>query len=390
MPSPLVVASLMRVLQVVNNLGPGGRRQVIADLVRGLAGRGLGLSLVTLAQPQCDPRFLQDLGVPCQHLGWSGGLDFSLIAKLRRLMASQGIDLVHAHDGAAQFYAFAAAKTLRRVRTVYTFHRGDLGDSQDWSDLARNKALDFFTDRYVFVSQARRGFYCRRNQISLAKTVVIHNGVDLELCRGRAPQGPRLRASLGLEPGTILLGAVGALKPVKGLDVLLRSLLGVINRGHQAHLVIAGEGPERPRLEALARELGLAPRVSFLGYRQDALDWINALDIFCMAPRAESFGLAFLEAMACGKPVVASRVGGIPEVVAEGLTGLLVPPEDPEALAVAVAELCAHPPEAARLGRAGAARAEQFTIARMLDSYHDLLSGLGRGRSPADPPQGQP
>jgi glycosyltransferase involved in cell wall biosynthesis len=367
---------VMRVLEVVNNLGPGGRRKVIADLVGGLSGQGLELSLATLAQLQCSPDYLRDLGVPCQELGWTGGLDLSLVRRLRVLLRRDQIDVVHAHDGAAQFYAFAAAKTLAGVRTLYTFHRGDLGDNQDRSDRARNQILDLLTDRYVFVSQARRNFYCQHNHVALSKTEVIHNGVDVELCRGRAAQGVLCRASLDLEAGTTLLGAVGALKPVKGLDVLLRSLPGVLNRGLEAHLVLVGEGPERPRLEALARELGLAGRVTFLGHRVDALDWINAFDIFTMAPRAEAFGLVFIEAMACGKPVVASRVGGIPEVVAEGQTGLLVPPEDPEALARAVAELCANPQAAARLGQAGAQRAEQFTIARMVESYQALLARL--------------
>lgn len=89
----------MRVLELVNNLGPGGRRKVIAELVNGLSAQGLEMSLVTLAEPQCSPNFLQGLAVPCHSLGWRGGLDFSLVSRLRRLLASQGIQMVHAHDG---------------------------------------------------------------------------------------------------------------------------------------------------------------------------------------------------------------------------------------------------------------------------------------------------
>lgn len=366
----------MRVLEVANNLGPGGRTKVIADLVAGLKGHGLEVRLATISACECGPEFLEALGAPCLDLAWGGqGLDLSLMRRLRGLMRREGVQVVHAHDGASQFYAFAAAKTLPGVRTVYTFHRGHLVDNRDWSDLARNKLLDLFTDRYVFVSAERRDFYCRRNHISLAKAEVIYNGVDVELCRQRAPQGTPCRARLGLSADATLLGAVGALKPAKALDVLLRSLPEVIKQVPKAHLVVVGEGPERPRLEALARELGLEGRVSLVGHRQDVLDWINALDIFVMPPRADGFSLVFVEAMACGKPVVASRVGGIPEAVVEGQTGLLVPPEDPQALARAVIRLCADPQEAARLGQAGAVRAaKHFQVAGMVERYRQALT----------------
>lgn len=215
-------------------------------------------------------------------------------------------------DGASQFYGFAAARSLPGRRTLYTFHRSEMGDTRDRSDVARNRLLDWLTDRYVFVSQARRDFYCQRNRLSTAKAQVIHNGVDIDYCRSRAAQGLACRARLGLEPSTILLASVGALQPVKGLDLLLQSLPKVIKWGHRLHLAVAGEGPQRPQLEALIRELGLERWVTLLGYRDDAQDWINACDIFVMTPRAEAFGLVFIEAMACGKPVVASRVGASP------------------------------------------------------------------------------
>ena len=158
----------------------------------------------------------------------------------------------------------------------------------------------------------------------------------------------------------------------KGVDVLLEALAKLAPH-EPARLWVAGDGPERAALEAAAVRLGIADRVHFLGPRDDVADWLEACDVFVLPSRAEGLGVAALEAMARGRPVVASAVGGLAETVVHERTGWLVPPEDPDALAAGLEALLADPALAQRLGAAGARRvADAFGAETMVSSYEAL------------------
>jgi glycosyltransferase involved in cell wall biosynthesis len=155
----------------------------------------------------------------------------------------------------------------------------------------------------------------------------------------------------------------------------LRALPAVVRKFPDARLILVGRGPELERLEAIVQELGLAASVVFLGYRGDIPNVIAALDIVMLASLEEGFGLAMVEAMAFEKPILATRVGGVPEVVADGVTGLLVPPADSGALSDALVTLLGDPVLRASLGEAGRRRAEEkFTIARLAKDYEAVWS----------------
>lgn len=184
-----------------------------------------------------------------------------------------------------------------------------------------------------------------------------------------------LRARLGIPPGAFVAGSVGSLIPRKGCDVLMR---GFARLPGASWLVLAGSGPEEARLRALAAELGVSGRVRFVGNLDQPAEVFDSLDVHVLASRAEAFGLVLVEAALRGVPSIGTTVGGIPEIIGDGTTGLLVSPDDPEALAVALRRLADDPALRRRLGAGARAAAEdRFTAIRMADevaeTYEEML-----------------
>jgi glycogen(starch) synthase len=201
---------------------------------------------------------------------------------------------------------------------------------------------------------------------------VVYNGIQLADFDGPVPDRPHDRS--------FVLG-IGRLVPQKGFDVLIRAYAEARLSEHD--LVLAGEGPERGSLEAVARTAGVADRVRFFGRadRAAAVALFRHCDLFVLPSRLEPMGIVNLEAMAAGKPVIASRVGGVPELVLDGETGMLVPPEDLPALAMAIDRLACDPGLRARLGAAGRARAEGFDWAKIAVQYLTIYDALNSNRS---------
>ena len=229
-------------------------------------------------------------------------------------------------------------------------------------------------DAVIVVSEGLRVFFETVERLPRRKMIVIGHGVD---ATARPATREEARRSLGLPQQGPLIGAVGRLSPEKGQNVLLQALPSVLAAFPQAACVLAGEGPARAALEAEARRLGIGDRVVFLGLRRDVPMVLAALDLFVQPSIYEGFGLSLLEAMAAGLPVVASRVGGIPELIEDGRTGLLVPPQDPMALAGAVVRLLGDSEGARRLGEAAASRSrERFSLGRVADRVDALYRNI--------------
>lgn len=212
--------------------------------------------------------------------------------------------------------------------------------------------------------------------LAASRTKVIYNGIDF--ARLRPKTGADACRPLGIPDGATVISAIGALVELKGQDVLIQAL-GRLGRGRDIRLLIVGDGPEQPRLERLARELGVRAQVYFFGYCEDIGAIYAASDIFAHASHRDSFGLVLAEAGHFGLPVVATSVGGIPEVVEDGVTGLLVPPGDPEALAAALDRVIDDRDYRDRLGHAGKQRVETlFSVERMVENFHETYDHLDR------------
>jgi glycosyltransferase involved in cell wall biosynthesis len=213
---------------------------------------------------------------------------------------------------------------------------------------------------------------------------VVPNGIPIEAFEpGPAPEG--LREELGLPEGVPVACVVGRLTPWKGHQTLLRAWSGVIERVPDAHLLVVGEvafweDSYADELRSLAEELEITDRVAWAGFRDDVPDILRLVDLLVLASTDEPFGRVVIEGMAAGLPVVATDSGGVPEIVVEGETGLLVPPEQPEPMADAIAQVLAEPDLARRMGAAGRARAvERFDVRRVArqvgDIYREILGG---------------
>ena len=231
----------------------------------------------------------------------------------------------------------------------------------------------------VFAVSSDLRHYMTLEGFAARRVRVIHNGVDPGLPPTRADRDAARRAC-GLTARTPVIGAVGRLDPVKDLDTLVRAF-ATLRHAHPAlRLLVVGDGPERAGLEERASALGVGSAVSFLGYRADARQILPALDVYVNSSLHEGVSLTILEAMAAAVPVVATSVGGTPEVVADDETGVLVPSRSPVALASAVSHLLVNPDRRAQLGRAGRSRVERlFSLDAMTARYLDVYRGLVTG-----------
>jgi glycosyltransferase involved in cell wall biosynthesis len=358
-----------RVVLAIESSGPGGAEQVVLRLAEHLRARSIDAVIAT-QRPAWLTELAEQAGIPvwidAQKPGWDPGWMLRLARRLRR----ERIDLLHAHEFAMGAFGGAAAR-LAGVRALVTLHGRLWVEGRRLRQRAL-RGLHLTGTGLVAVSRDLADYMARVARVPRAAVAVVENGIEIppepsaaEVAAVRAS----VRSELGLAPDATLLVAVGNLYPVKDHATLLRTLPGLAN----AHVAIAGRGDERPRLEALARELGVPDRVHLLGLRDDVRRCLTAADVFVHPSRSEELPLAVLEAMAAGVAIVATRVGGVPDAIVDDETGRLVEPGDVAALRRALADLLAAPDRRGSLGRAARRRVEErFSIDRMVERYQAL------------------
>jgi len=314
-------------------------------------------------------------GIETRCVRMRGDVDLGAVIGLRRELDHSGANLVHLHTGRATWLGGLAAKWAG-LRSVTT-RRMDRKVKRNWRTQLIYRRL---VDRAVAISPA----VSRRlldAGVPAERVTTIPSVVDPRSVKTEADR-EETRAALGVEPEAFVLLTLVSLVPRKGIDVLLRALPAMrAARADRAVLLVGGDGPEREPLERLAAELGLSARVTFLGRRADKAELLAACDAFVLPSRQEGLGVAALEAMAAGRVVVASRVGGLGETVVHEGTGLLVPPDEPEALARALDRLLEEPGLRERLGAAGPARVEDGHLPeQMVAAYEKLYREILKSR----------
>jgi glycosyltransferase involved in cell wall biosynthesis len=288
------------------------------------------------------------------------------------VISTTGASVLHCHQYSPFVYG-ALARLFRTVRIIFTEH-GRLTDAPPSAKRrVVNPWLARSAERIVSVSSHLKGHMVAEG-FPESRIEVVHNGIEI----GPVPtvkDRAAIRARLGVSPTALVIGTIARLDPVKDLTSLIEALALPPLAQRQAALVVVGDGPERGRLEGLASERGLAGRVQFLGHREDARAWLAGFDVFANSSISEGISLTILEAMAAGLPVVATSVGGTPEIVTEAC-GRLEPARQPERLAMALGALDDDPPLRSALGAAARARVEKhFTIERMAGRYLDMYRG---------------
>jgi glycosyltransferase involved in cell wall biosynthesis len=298
---------------------------------------------------------------PCFELG-------AMAADIRfcaRLLASGRYEAVHTHTSLGGFIGRVAARLVRvPVKVIHTLHAYGADEftpaPQKWLYWTIEKVLDRITYRYISPSNYTRDYGLRIHLIDGAKACVIHNSLPLQPPQDAgAEQRRRLRASLGLADGDTLFLFCGRFERQKGVDVLLRaaSLVGPIAR---FVLVLCGTGELQPELMRQARELGIDHQVVWAGWQADVRPYYAAADVFVMPSRWETFGLVFLEAMNYGLPILSTRTQAVPEVVEDGVCGLLSASEDAVQLADNMRELATRADLRDRMGANGQQRLGRF------------------------------
>jgi glycosyltransferase involved in cell wall biosynthesis len=349
----------VRVVHVHRMRGIGGSERHLLTLLPALAERGIDAVFVGLDDPVWDPSdFYDALQVPALRLPAPRDLDPLLLLRLLRGLRG---DVVHTHLVHADLYGGIAAK-LRGTTLVSTKHNDDPFRRGPFRHVERR--LLRLADRIVTITDALREFTVVQVGADARKVQTIHYGLDgLPEPWGENPPD-------AVPPGARVLLATSRLVAQKGVDVAIRALPSL---PEDVVLVVLGEGPERPALETLAAELGVGGRVFLPGRVPDVAAWLERSTAYVQPARWEGFGLGVLEAMHAELPVVASHVSSLPELVVDGVTGYLVPVDDPAALSDALARALERP----ELGAAGRVRAiREFSVARMADRHAALYATL--------------
>jgi glycosyltransferase involved in cell wall biosynthesis len=380
----------LRVVTLIDRLGiTGGAERVATEVVRRLDPdrfeRTLCVSRWT-PEEEADsliaPRVgaLRDAGVRVVGIKRHSRFAVWAWAPLLSLLRAERIDVLHSHQFGSNFWASILGRMAGTPVVIAHEH--------NWS--FEGQRLRRFVDRRVIASRADAFLAVSRET---RRGMIELEGIDPQRIRF-VPLGiatpvttpeADVRAELGIGDGAPVIGTACTLRPEKALEVLVRAAAALIEDFPDLRVLIAGEGPDRARVESAIDRLGVRQTVTLLGGRGDIPDFLRALDVAVCSSDWEGSPLSVMEYMEAELPVVATRVGGIPDMISSGVEGLLVPPGEPEAIAVAVAELLRDPARAAEMGRRGRLRRrEEFdldvTARRIGELYEELYEAASRGR----------
>ena len=306
--------------------------------------------------------------------------DLSAFVSLIRIIRRERPRIVHTHTSKAGILGRWAAWLCRVPVIVHTPHGHVFwGYFKPWQTrlfILLERWTARITTMIVALTPQERADHLRFRIAPEEKFTVIHSGVDLGPFFAPHLDGAKVRAKLGISPDTTVIATAGRLTAIKGQATLIRAVAEILRQREKIVLLILGEGELRSDLEALSTDLGVAEAVRFLGWRPDVAAVMAACDIFCLPSLNEGMGKVLVEAMALGKPIIASAVGGIPDLVVPGETGILVQPADGNALAKAILTLCADPAMMRKMGAQGKRKAPGYSAEIMLNKIDHLYTKL--------------
>ncbi len=391
-------AEPVRVLRLIARLNMGGPALHVAYLTRGLASRGYETTLVagSLAHGESSMSFVaEELGVdivpmPQLHREVSPFYDPLTVARLVRLIREVRPQILHTHTakaGAVGRSAAVLAGDARPPILVHTFHghvlRGYFNPASTAVFQGLERSLARVTTRLVAVSPEVRDDLVELGVAPAEKFSVIRLGIDLDGRVGNGSHGnDELRHRFGISPASFVVGWVGRMTGIKRVPDVLSAFARLRERGVDATLCLVGDGPDRELVERRAHALGVSRHTLFLGYQREIGPYYTLFDALVLSSGNEGTPAVAIESLAAGTPVVATDVGGVSDVVADGIDGILVPDGDVEAIAAALERLARDRELARRMGAAGAERVvERYQVERLVDDvdglYRELLTNAG-------------
>jgi glycosyltransferase involved in cell wall biosynthesis len=394
------VADRVKVLRVIARLNVGGPALHVAYLTEGLADRGYDTTLVagSLARGEesmaqvAQKRGARIVTLPHLARDISPLNDALAVFRLADLIRKERPQILHTHTAKAGFVGRIAALLAGDARppiVVHTFHghvlRGYFSPIVTLGFRTLERWLASITTKLIAVSPEVRDDLVRLGVAPEEKFAVVRLGIELgERVGGGDDVRGETRRQLGVAPDAFVVGWVGRMTAVKRTDDVLLAFKELLERDVDAWLCLVGDGPDRDHLERRAHQLGIVRRCLFLGYQDDVAPYYEAIDTLLLPSVNEGTPVSVIESLAAGRPAVATRVGGVPDVLRDGVDGFLVEVGDATALADRLAELARDPARREEMGRAGRERVlERYAVARLVDDvdalYRELLSALPRG-----------
>lgn len=382
---PLDDRGPLRLMFVITSMPVGGAETLLVELVR------------RLDRNRCLPEVccLKQLGplgeqlareIPCHANLIGKKYDVRVLARLVRLLRGRRIDaVVTVGTGDKMFWGRLAGRLARVPVVCSALH--STGYPERVGRL--NRLLAPLTDAFIAVARPQAQYLAEHEGCPARKVFVIPNGVDCQRFQPCAPDA-ELRVRLGLAPGDPVVSIVAALRPEKNHELLLEAARLVRDELPRLRVLVVGDGPRRAALEDLAGQLGLDEAVRFVGTQSDIPGLLGLTDVLALSSHNEANPVSILEAMACAKPVVATRVGSVDQTVLDGQTGYLVAPGDGVQLADRLLRLLRDPETAAAMGRKGRQQVlDHWSVERMVRGYEDLVARLyerkvGGGRAPVE------
>jgi glycosyltransferase involved in cell wall biosynthesis len=366
-----------RVALITSALGTGGVERQLLTLAAHLDRNEFAPELVSLKNEGPLAAEAQRLGVSHWSAEAGAGLDLGAVRRLaRRLVQARYDTVLAANQYGGSMLRMAAALGHRPGLMLAAFHSSPALIGTGWRDQVRLRAYQAALrgfDRLLYVSSQQRSEWQARGFATRLPSDVIYNGIDVE--RFRSPPRRDVRSELGWLPGDFVVGLCAALRPEKRVHDLLEAASMLLSQGLPLRLLLIGDGGERRAIERRATQLGVAARLHIAGMQADVAPFIHACDVMTLVSSSEAFSIAVLEAMACGKPVVLTRVGGAAEQIESGHSGYLVEAGQPAQVAQRLAHIW-RTGEAPRLGANARAKVERdFSLARMVERYARAFRG---------------
>jgi glycosyltransferase involved in cell wall biosynthesis len=323
----------MRIVELIETLGKGGAERMVSYLALSLSRQGHSVSIVSLRDIECLPiprKQFDDAGVDIIELGKTDGFSRRALQRLVHYVRSRRFDVIHTHNPQMNHYGVLAARLGSVSVVVNTLHGLSTLDLPRWA-LLLYRLSSAFTDRIVPVCNAADNALRSRLGIAQSKRAVICNGIEVVALQAV----PRRRSE-----GKVVFGAIGRMVPVKDHRSLLEAFAIVKLRYPQCRLELVGSGELEPELRRQARALGIEADTTLKEPDTDIVSFLAGIDIFVLSSISEGLPLVVLEAMVAGKPIVATAVGGVPELVREANCGWLCAPSSPQDLAMTMMRAC--------------------------------------------------
>lgn len=332
----VLVSRMMKILLLTTHINIGGVGFYTVNLAKYL--RKMGHEPVVVSSGGDLEELLQKADARHIKMDLKTKAEFGFkvakaILPLTRLVQKEGFDVIHAQTRVAQVAGGIVSK-ITRVPIVSTGH-GFFKHERLF-----RKLFPFWGDKIIAISESVRGHLINDFHIDEKKITVVYNGIELDrFLRKNGKIDQNMRDKMSLDRDLTIVGAIGRLSSVKGYIYLIKAFKKVAEKNKNARLLLVGEGDEKPKLEKEVKEAGLTNKVIFESKKMATEDYLSVMDIFCQPSIKEGLGLALIEAMASGRACIGSNVGGIPEIIDDEIDGILVPPENPEALAEAITRL---------------------------------------------------